>query len=90
MRPCSSCGAPVLDLKHERTGHLAPIDAQPLAHGGNIVVDLEAGTYRVLDAKERQAHYAQSPRSGLYKSHFATCPDAPQFRERLKPKGSRP
>lgn len=78
-----------MDLKHERTGHLAPIDAQPLAHGGNIVVDLEAGTYRVLDAKERQAHYAQSPRSGLYRSHFATCPNAPAFRGNREPRRTR-
>ncbi len=54
-RPCEACEAPVYDLAHERTGKPAPIDAMPVAHGGNVRIDLAAGTYHVLTKAERAA-----------------------------------
>src|SRR6185295_12752539 len=35
-RPCESCGAAVYDLANDRTHKLAPIDAMPVVHGGNV------------------------------------------------------
>ena len=46
-RACRSCGAEVWDLRHIRTGNTAPIEVR-LSPGGNVTVDLEAGTYCLL------------------------------------------
>lgn len=73
------------DLRHERTGKLAPIDAMPVLHGGTILVDVGAGTYRVLSKVERAARMI--PEDGeepdarpLHRSHFATCSAAGAWR----------
>lgn len=87
MRPCESCGAQVEDLRHERTGKLAPIDAMPIAHGGTILVDVGAGTYRVLSKAERAARMVRPDAAEqeldaapLHRSHFATCSAAGAWR----------
>lgn len=51
QRACTSCGESVLYLRNDSTGNTAPIDLEPVADG-NIVVDLEEGTYHVLRKDE--------------------------------------
>lgn len=72
---CKSCDKPIVWLKHETTGKNHPVDADPSSMG-NLVIDVENGTYR--QAKEGE----QFP-AGVwqYMSHFATCPDAAKFRK---------
>ncbi len=70
---CRSCRAPIYWLKHWATGKLAPVDAGAVPDG-NLVLDLEAGSYCVLhknlfETDERPRH----------KNHFATCPDAQRY-----------
>jgi hypothetical protein len=72
----------VIDLKHERTGKLAPIDSLPVVHGGNVIVNLEAGTYRLVSKAERLARMGQENPEQLYLSHFFTCPDRDYWRLR--------
>lgn len=74
-RPCISCGAPIYDLRSATTGRPAPIDVDPVERG-NIKVDLEAGTYRVVGVD------LVNPSPNRYVSHFTTCPDAVKFRTR--------
>lgn len=74
-RPCRSCDVMVLDLRHERTGRHAPIEVEPV-QGGNIAIDLEAGTYRLLLLSDIRV---PGPR---YRNHFAACPEALRFRGR--------
>ena len=66
---CTSCGAPIYWLKHEKTGKLAPIDAAPSANG-NCLVNLQDSTYRL----------ALGQSGTLYTNHFATCPQAATHR----------
>lgn len=68
---CKRCGRAVFWLQNASTGKTAPIDAEPTIapRSGNVVIDHEARTYRVV---------AAAP--GLFVSHFATCPAARKFR----------
>jgi len=72
-RPCHSCGVLIFDLKHIHTHRLAPIEAEPAADG-NIVIDLEAGTYRLTG---RDLRYPEQVR---WINHFVRCPQAQKFR----------
>lgn len=76
---CRSCHAPVIRLDHERTGNEAPIDRDPTPDG-NIAIDLEAGTYRIVPKAERDQYVGQ-----LRKNHFATCPQAEQWHRTRRP-----
>lgn len=69
---CPRCRAPVLPLAHERTGTVAPIDPEPV-RGGNITVDPERATYRILPRAELDL----SPNRVLHTSHIVTCPLGP-------------
>jgi hypothetical protein len=68
------CGTPILWLKHAGTLKSAPIDADP-APNGNIIIDLERGTYGVLssDALDR----ARAGGEQLRLNHFVTCKNPP-------------
>jgi hypothetical protein len=70
---CRSCGAEVYWLKHASTGKLAPIDVTP-SERGNCLVDLKDSTYRL----------ALGQAGMLYTSHFATCPQAGQYRQEVR------
>ena len=67
---CGSCGAPVLWLKHERTGRAAPINTG-FSENGNILIHRTARTYRIVPSDERVIY-----RGWLHTSHFVTCPQA--------------
>lgn len=43
---CPNCGTPVYKLRHERTKRVALIEADPNPIG-DVLVDLDAGTYRL-------------------------------------------
>jgi hypothetical protein len=76
---CNSCNAPIIRLYHEVTGNRAPIDAQPVPDGP-CVINLDAGTYRIITAAERASgHPVEGTR---HTNHFQTCRDAEQWRGR--------
>ena len=79
MNACRSCGAPILWARTE-AGKSIPLDSEP--HPG--------GTIRIDDANPPLAIvvtiYAATPDelfggAPLYRSHFATCPDADRHRK---------
>jgi hypothetical protein len=68
---CRSCGAAVFWLKHESTGELVSIDADP-SPDGTIEVDVPRGTYRVLSGFVRDEALAGGEQ--LRTNHFQSCP----------------
>lgn len=78
LEHCRSCGAEILWLQNSTTGKAAPINYEPEPPGvGNIVANIENGTYRIADKKERAAQ-------SLRTSHFVTCPQARRWERRNK------
>jgi hypothetical protein len=75
MSVCRSCGAPVVWAK-TTARHPIPLNPEP-SEAGNLaycdagVVEYVGGPRSLFDSDER-------PR---YVSHFATCPDAPDWRK---------
>lgn len=79
MGRCDGCHKRVIWLRHEASGKSAPVDPE-IDQGGNVVVDLAAGTYSVLGPSKR----AEAAGRGveLHMPHHATCPRAGRFRRR--------
>lgn len=78
---CRSCGEPVIWLTNNHTGRKAPIDQEETPDGsGNVVIDVNAGTYRVVSGTER--HMLQQTGHSLYTNHFQTCKDQERWRDR--------
>jgi hypothetical protein len=76
---CRSCGAPILWATVELSSTRMPVDADP-APEGNVLIRREPGRIwaRVLGGAElRQARHEHE---SLHRSHFATCPDAADWR----------
>jgi hypothetical protein len=92
---CRSCGAPIRWAVHVATHKRMPIDAEAIASGNLGVVEwVEGPTGEVFDSDghvvDRVAFatpvVAVNPTAGSaqtpyrYTSHFATCPQADQWR----------
>lgn len=75
---CRSCKALIYWLRHEATGKTAPVDVAQDA-SGNLLINLDAGTYRNVPASERETH-----KDWLHLNHFATCPNAPSWHKYAK------
>jgi hypothetical protein len=67
---CRSCGAPIIWVVMYPSGKRMPLDARPLA--GLITIELG-----VPDT----GHSRGPDEEPLYRSHFATCPQAAQHRK---------
>lgn len=65
---CRSCGADIYWLEYPTTGKRAPINAEP-EDKGNVLVDLEKGTYSI-------AKMDQLGKVEAHKNHFVTCPQS--------------
>lgn len=82
MATCKSCGSPIRWAKHENTGSAMPLE--PL-EGVNA-----EGAFRLEEDESGQTWAVWIPPGGgsaveaggeqLYQSHFATCPDADEWR----------
>jgi hypothetical protein len=77
-RTCAACGASIFFAQTER-GKRIPIDWDPV-DGGNIRLD---GQMAVVESKRSRG---MAPLDGgpRYTSHFATCPQAADFRTNRK------
>lgn len=78
---CRSCRAPIMWVTLP-SGKAMPVDAAP-SDDGNVAM-LSAGNAIILTAGElsEERSMPEPLRRKLYRSHFATCPDAAQFRRR--------
>ncbi len=75
VQKCRSCGAPVIWLRHDRTGNLAPIDAEPGGNGN--VLCLPNGHYVNLSPLEMLDPDNQGQ---VHTNHFQTCPQAASWK----------
>jgi len=76
---CSACGAPIRWATTTK-GRRMPIDPEPHPEGNIRLQELDDGIApiaHVLDALD--ASMTSEP---LYRSHFATCPEADEFRRK--------
>ena len=76
MSACRSCGHPIVWAKHPETGKAMPIDdaSHPL---GNVRLN-DDGTFTVLGGTRWENSRNQG--EALFRSHFATCPNAKRWR----------
>ena len=72
---CRSCQTEIYWLASEKTGKFAPISAKPV-DGGNIRVDLVAGTYSIVPKADR--------RGPLRQNHFSDCRQADRWHKEKK------
>lgn len=75
MSSCRSCNAPIIWAITEN-GKRMPLDAEPFA--------LPAGLFALDTSSDPPltVSVAAERREPLYRSHFATCPNADQHRKR--------
>lgn len=83
---CDSCGAEIIFANSGSTGKPMPIDAEPVAAGGNIRLEERDRPLPPL------AHVVGATIDMLtdddgtrYRSHFVTCPNADEWRSRGRP-----
>lgn len=74
---CKSCGAPVRWAKTIK-GRPIPLDPIP-APNGNVIISEEGTALVYAGPAGIAARYQDEPR---YLSHFATCPNADEHRNR--------
>lgn len=72
-RGCKSCEAEVIWCTWEKSGKPTLLDANPTPHGN--LVKLPGDKIRYATAEDKKLHRP------LYTSHFATCPQADQYRK---------
>lgn len=72
MAICNSCNAPITWATSAKTGRPMPIDLSPVADGNLVVIK---GVASPATDEDRKLH------RDTFKSHFATCPDAPTWRK---------
>lgn len=83
---CKSCNAPIYWVKTEK-GNWLPvnrrgIEARPVQRGGHTFVLVDGSTIQALPA-------SRTPYDGIdsviaFEAHFATCPDANDFRKKKR------
>jgi hypothetical protein len=72
---CKWCGRGIRYIPHEESRKTAPIDDVP-TRDGNILIDEEKGTYRIVTTHTELAKYI----GRLHMNHWATCPKAAEHR----------
>jgi hypothetical protein len=72
MSECASCQAPIVWAITAPGGRRTPVDRDPV-EGGNLVLESKGGRLIVRYVPTGQ---------GTHVSHFATCPQASEWRNR--------
>lgn len=76
MSTCRSCGARITWLETDG-GKKIPVDEDPVPYGNIVVI---GGMAHVIGTRDVSELAFVEPR---YRSHFATCPQAKEWRRRL-------
>ena len=76
MPECRSCGAQVFWRRHLTTNKMAPLNMGPDPTGNLELVGEQE--YDVVKAKDREAFLSSG--GLLYRSHYASCPNALTWR----------
>lgn len=79
VQACRSCTAPVVWGETEARHRTIPIDSTPDPAGTLLLLDRDGDRplVRYVDPMDRHKHAGR-----LYRSHFATCPNAATHRRR--------
>lgn len=85
MSKCKSCGAEIIWIKMKGTGKAMPVDAKKITYSENLHPGAkDALTLVTENGTIVRTQFDPGGDKVGYTSHFATCPNAAQFR-----KGSR-
>lgn len=84
MSKCKSCGAEIIWIKMKGTGKAMPVDAKKITYSENLHPGAKALTLVTEHGTIVRTQFDPGGDKVGYTSHFATCPNAEQFR-----KGSR-
>lgn len=85
---CRSCGAEIVWARSQ-LGKRIPLDAEPTADG-NVILRPDGAAIVLSGAGLAEARANRSGRVGtLHRSHFATCPQAGEWRKKPRPKPQR-
>jgi hypothetical protein len=80
---CRSCEAPIVWAVTSKTGAVIPLDPQTFDNGNVVRIGTATrGAPLVLVLTTEELALAQNHGEvALYRSHFASCPDAGQWRQ---------
>lgn len=83
MSNCRACGAEIMWIKMKGTGKNMPVDAKPISYSENLHPGAE-GALTLVTAGGTIVRTQFDPAGDKvgYTSHFATCPNAEQFRRK--------
>lgn len=76
--PCKSCGAPMLWVEWA-SGKRMPVAVEPVADG-DIVLTFRKSEGKLLAARATELDEEHLAGRKRYVSHFASCPQAKQYR----------
>lgn len=76
VHTCRICAAPIVWAVNERTRRAMPVDADPSPRGTVRLIDRGPG----LKPAFQVVPYEERGHDDLHTSHFATCPQAGQWR----------
>jgi len=79
VQPCRSCKAPIFWAETAR-GAWIPIDEKPVVDGNLGITLVQDGRITRAHARALRQNDLFDSTADRYVSHFATCPDAPQWR----------
>lgn len=90
LTQCRSCGANIRWVISDSTGKVIPIDADASAKGNlRMLKTLSQNGQAVVVVVSGAEREALRARGEAFMSHFATCPQGPQWR-RPRPSDGRP
>ena len=81
MTTCRSCHAEVIWVKVAPNNKRMPIDPNP-DPAGNVLVDMHRRTAIVVSTEELKLLEEVGKHAPLYRSHFASCPQADRWRRK--------
>ena len=81
MSRCRSCGAPILWAITGKASKPMPVDAEP-SPDGNLVLTEDGAQSRAIVLDKIQLRFARERGEALHCSHFATCPEASDWRRK--------
>lgn len=86
---CRGCGAPVIWVRMQDSGKRMPVDEDPVlvlqGHGSDTFVRADGEIVHGIRIGDGYDDYPDDNVIEAYVSHFATCPQANQYRRREKP-----
>lgn len=77
--PCRSCEASIFWVRTTHGGRM-PLDALPLEAGTILVALAQRGELLGIVLPPERLHWARDLDVPLFRSHFASCPDAEKWR----------